>query len=425
MTSALAQVVASSRTRRPIAPLQAGTSLENFATAGALAGWTVFNSNGSAVKPSAAAPYCLVTSGVNVGNITTISHGGATVSFSGLTATNWIELDVEFPDGVDCDGTNNDKFQFFLSSDAKSTKWLFTSVVFQRNFVGRATIVFPCIVGTGLWTSTGGEVFDGTTFNYWAINYQKGKAGTAKRMIVRGITFNAASRPKIVMSYDAGYVGVWDYAVALHDTYNLPGTVNVTRAYIDQPGYMTTANLQALHAKGWAMSIRNGNQHDSYPDVDSLISEMSTARQWNIDRGLTRGADHCIYPVGVMTTYSKAALQACGIRTGRTTLSSNPLMAPDAGRTDMYNLVTCGLGGTDTFNTNGTGTPVKTTLQRCIDFGKSLIIYTHDIGAADTVAPGGISRNDLNATLSAIATYRDAGQCDPYTINDWCDSLYV
>lgn len=426
MTSPLAQAVAASRIRRPLAPLVAGTQVENFASSGSTGTWGTFNSNGSVVKPSAAAPYCTLTSGVASGNNTTISHTGTGVSFGGLVAgTSWITLDLEFPDGVDSNGTIGDKLQFNISSDGKSTKWLFTSLPFQRNFIGRVSITFPCAIATGAWSSTGGEVFDGTTFNYWNLVYQKGIAGTAKRVILRGITIGAKSRPKIVMSYDLGYSGVYNYALPLHDQYNIPGTVNVTRASIDTAGCMTTAQIQELHGKGWAMAIRNGAQQDTFPDVNSLIAEMSAARQWNTDRGLTRGADHCIYPVGVMTPYSKAALQACGIKTGRTTFSSTPLITTDAGSTDMYNLVTCGLGGTDTFNTNGTGTPVKTTLQRCIDFGKSLIIYVHDIGAGDTVAAGGISRNDLAAIMAQIAAYRDANQCDAYTINDWYDSVLV
>lgn len=424
MTSALAQVAAASRIRRPLAALQAGTLLENFANTGSTGTWTVFNSNGSAVKPTTAAPYCTLTSGVTSGNITTISHTGTGVSFGGLQdGVSWVELDLEFPDGQDA----NDKFQINFSSDGKSTKWIYTSVTFQRSVYGRVTLVLPCKIGVGQWTSQNTEAFDGTTFNYWNINYQKGTTGTARRMILRSITFGATSRPKIVMSYDAGYAGVRDYAVALHDTYNIPGTVNVSRpqggTYIDSAGFMTTADLQTLHGKGWAMGIRNGATHDTFADLSSLITEMSTARQWNTDRGLTRGADHCIFPVGITSQYSKAALQACGIRTGRTTLSSAPLIAPESGTNDMYSLPTCGLGGTDTFNTNSTGIPVKTTIDRCIALGKSLIIYTHDIGAADTVAAGGISRNDLNAILAYIASYRDAGQCDVMTINDWYDSL--
>lgn len=420
MTSALAQVAAASRIRRPLAPLQAGTPIENFATSGGVGTWDTFNSNGSVVKPTAALPYCTINHSGAAGTTVKIAHKGTGVSFGGLTAAgSWVTFELDLVDGLDA----GDALKFTFSSDQATSKSISTSVSLLRYTDGRMSLTFPCAATQ--WTGViAGEVFDGTTFNYWAVSLIKNSSGNnigvSKQVILRSITFNSMSRPKFVVTYDYGYSGVYNYAKDLHATYNVPGTVNVTNAAIDGAGCMTTAQLQELHGLGWAMAIRSNQHHDQYADFQACLTAMSDARKWNIDRGLTRGADHSIYNTGIMMPFSRAALQAAGIKTGRTTLTSPKQITPEVGRTDMYNLPTCGFGSgnTDTFNSF-----VKADIDLAIAEGKSMILFTHDIGPGNTLGTSGSTQNDLANILQYLGAKRDANLCDLMTINDWYDSL--
>lgn len=419
MTSPLAQVLGGSRIRRQIAPLQAGTPMENFSSSGSTGTWGTFNSNGSVVVPTAAAPYCTITHNGASNTTVQITHKGTGVSFGGLTAAgSWVTLDMDLIDGLDA----SDKLKITFSSDGLTSKAIFTSVPVGRYLDGRLSLTLPC----SQFTSQAGEVFDGTTFNYWAFAVIKNTTtniGVVKRVILRGVTFNSVARPKVVVSYDYGYSGIYAYAKDLHTQYNVPGTVNVTNSAIDGGGAMTTAQLQDLHNNfGWAMAIRSNLHHDQYAGFADCLVAMSDARKWNIDRGLIRGSDHAIYNTGIMMPFSRAALQAAGIKTARTTQATPMQLTTEVGKPDMYNLNTCGWG----LSTTGVFTSTtKPAIDLTVAQGKSLIMYTHDIGPGDTPGTSGSTQNDLASTLQYLAQQRDAGLCDLLTINDWYDSLYT
>lgn len=397
---------------------QAGTPLENFAATYATGTWGTFNSNGSVVLGNANTSFITLTHTGASNTTVQVTHKGTGVSFGGLTSTSWVTLDVDLIDGLDA----NDKLKITFSSDALATKNIFTSVAIGRYMDGRISLTLPCSSFTGV----GGEVFDGTTFNYWAFGVIKNTTvnlGVTKRVLLRGITFNSVARPKIMVTYDYGYSGVYTYAKDLHTQYNVPGTINVTNVIIDTgAAYMTTAQLQEMHGLGWATAIRSNLHHDQYTGFDDLLVAMSDARKWNTDRGLIRGSDHAVYNTGIMMPFSRAAMQAAGIKTGRTTQAIPRQITTDVGRTDLYNMPTCGwgAGNTDTFNTF-----VKAEIDNTINEGKSMIMFTHDIGPGNTLGTSGSTQNDLANILQYLDAQRNAGKVDLLTINDWYDGLFT
>lgn len=432
MTSAFASAVQGCRPRKVTGYVQqAGNLLDNWTNTYNQATWATANSGGTATAPTAAAPYVTLTTGPSSGNFGKIRHRSPW-SFTGLSATDTIVIDIEFigtgPEGGAATGTINDGFSVTFSNDNYTVTSMTWAIGWQRYMESRICLAFTLAD----MTQSGGAttLSPSTVFNYMDILYKRGNGGTAglsKTLIVRGIYVQSKARPKIIVEYDKGLTGVYNYAFPLHTQYNIPGTVNVTRGDIfDNGGYpgtgMTVANLQTLYAAGWDMSMRNGPTHDTFTDLPSLTAEMSAARQWNTDRGLIRGADHCIYPVGIMTALSRPALQAAGILSARTTHGLPMQTTTEVGKTDMYCLPTCGFAGTASVPAFAA---CKSAIDKTISMGKSMIMYTHDIGQGDTIGAGGVSQNDLAAILQYLAQQRDSGLVDLVTKTQWYNGLFA
>lgn len=387
----------------------AGSMVDDYVSGYSTGTWQNSSSGGSAVAPSSGVPYVTLNTGTASASYGRMIH--KSVSLTGLVSTSATILDLEFPyPGPEA----GDSIQVILSSDGYTSKSLTLGFTFTRYLEGRVQLPYK----PSDWTALNGEVFDGTTFTYIALKYIRGTGtsmGTvAKQCLVRGVYKNSTSRPKIILQWDAGYSGVWDNVKPLMDAAGLVGTVNITRSSIDTAGFMTTAQLQALHAAGWDMAIRNGPTHDTFPDLASLTAEMKSAVQWNRDRGLTRGSNHCIYPVGIMTTYTKPACQAAGILTGRTTVTR--YLGSNVATPGLYTLPCLSMNGANYF----TGY-AKPFIDDCVAFGLGGIMYTHDVQASTPAS--GISTADMASIISYLAGLQSAGQIDLVTTSQWYNSL--
>lgn len=347
--------------------LAPGSMVDNWPTTYPSATWSNSSTGGSGVIPTLAAPWITLNTGAASTNYGRVIHRSP-FTFWSIASTDSIVLDLEFPfPGPE----NGDSISVTLSSDNYAAKSLLLGTTFQRYYDGRMQLAYKA----SEWVAAAGEVFDGTTFNYLSIIYKRGTGVTygavSKQCIVRSIQKASKARPKVLLQFDLGHSGVYDYVKPMLDAAGLTATVNVTRAFIDTAGFMTTAQLQTLYAAGWDMAIRNGNDHSTFPDLASLTAEMQTAKQWNIDRGLVRGSDHCIYPVGIMTQYSRAALQAAGIKTGRTTFTRTA--TTEVGTPGLFTLPCLSMQGASYFNT------AKAYLDDAVALGKNAIMYTHQV----------------------------------------------
>jgi len=390
--------------------LTSGVSLDNFAITHNQSAWATNSSGGSGVAPTASAPRITLNSGPTSGNYGRVIHR-VPFTFGGLTSSDYFTFDLEFPAGNGVEG--GDSISLQLSSDNLASKNLQLGITFQRYMEGRISLTFAARE----FVASAGEVFDGTTFNYYAIRYTKGAAspGVSKQCVVHGIHRQAKARPKFVFQFDLGHSGAYTIAKDLFLARDMRASVNVTRAMIDTDpaNFMSTSQLQDLHALGWDMGVRNGPTHDTFASVAALTAEMQAAKQWNIERGLTRGADHCIYPVGVMTANSKPALIAAGFKTARTTYTR--VAALDVGAPDLYNLPCLSLGNADPV------AAAKQFIDDAIAAGKTAFAYTHQV--ADVFPAGGIATAALAEILDYVAIKRDAGLIDVCTTSEWYDSL--
>lgn len=386
--------------------LATGTMVDPYHLTHGLTTWVNGSQNGGSVTPpSAANPYIVLNTGtVNGSNGRSIHR--VPFTFGGLTDDDYFTLDMEFPTGNGPE--DGDSVNITLSKDNLSSTSMSLGFTFQRYMEGRMALTFAARE----FNRTVGEKFSGTTFNYIWVRYQKGPNGpaTQKQCIFHGLWRGAKARPKFIFEFDLGHDGVYTRAKDLFAARNLKASVMITRSVIDTAGHCTTAQLQELHnVYGWDMGVRNGPTHNTFATVELLTAEMQAARQWNLDRGLVRGSEHCIYPVGILTPNSKPALVAAGFKTGRTTFSRTVTM--DVGKPDLFNMPGRGLSSADAV------ADAKLMIDDAINSGKTARFYTHQV--ADVSPDGGISTAMLAEILDYVVLKRDLGLIDPCTVSEW------
>lgn len=386
-----------------------GNLIDDWATTYGSATWSTSSSGGSGVAPTAGTPRVTLNTGTASTNYGRVIHR-APFNFGPIADTDSIVLDLEFPyPGPE----NGDSMTITISSDDFASKSLLLGITFQRYQDGRVQLAYKA----SDWTVGAGETFVGTTFNYLSMKYTRGTGtlfgAVSKQVIIHGIRFASKSRPKVVLAFDAGYSGVYDYVKPMMDAVGMVATVNVTRASIDTATFMTTTQLQALYAAGWDMGVRNGAQHDTFATLPLLTAEMVAAKAWNVDRGMSRGSNHCIYPVGVMTENSRAALIAAGFNTARTTFTR--YVTPEVGSAGVFTLPCLSMSGASYYAT------AKAYIDDCIALGKTAFMYTHQV--APSLPAGGLTTADVSKIIDYLADKQAQGILDVCTISQWYSGL--
>ncbi|MCE8426189.1 MAG: polysaccharide deacetylase family protein [Candidatus Methanoperedens sp.] len=122
-------------------------------------------------------------------------------------------------------------------------------------------------------------------------------------------TFTAAAVPKVIMTFDDGWLSVYDKAYPIMNAHGQAGVAFVYPAIIGVgTDFMTIPQLNTLYGSGWDISSHTYN-HTNLTNVSSVIlnNELSKSRAWLNAAGFTRSSMLLAYPEG---QYNPAVITA-------------------------------------------------------------------------------------------------------------------
>lgn len=327
----------------------------------------------------------------------------------------------------DASYANFDRFNATRSADLGDGWALFTIPINAAS----GAIVGP--VGTGAPTSgnirskvnfgTGGPLF--TAGEYW----------------LGGAWVTGQQRPRVVLTFDDGYAEWTSYLAPALAERRLPATFGIDRGYVDQTGYITTAQISALlnHSSKLFDLCNHGANNQSYVGVGlaNYLANIDYCDAFLSGLGVPEKTRKLhAYVQGSYDSTLRDALVARGFRSARAVGASNRAVYPlltayDAtgvstrvAEMGMYALpASCNLG-----NTQNVGT-VTGYINNAKAVGQTFFLMGHEFKATaassqtyiagyDAAGSAGYGMSNL---LDWIANERDAGRLDVVSWSDWVD----
>ncbi|MGF7119213.1 chitobiase/beta-hexosaminidase C-terminal domain-containing protein [Methanobacterium oryzae] len=178
------------------------------------------------------------------------------------------------------------------------------------------------IVDTSITTSTENNVQDNQleANPQTAANDQTTNSLTTQNTLMASTMPNTSDpTPEIIITFDDGFESVYTVAYPIMEQYGIKGTVYINPGWVGAPGYLTQAQLTALHNAGWTIANHSWG-HALLPELpkEAVTTEIQTAIDWLNNNGFQDGAYHLAYPYG---GYNDTVLEVCselGIKTART-----------------------------------------------------------------------------------------------------------
>lgn len=221
---------------------------------------------------------------------------------------------------------------------------------------------------------------------------------------VDSILVTVIMRGAITVTFDDGWLSVYDNAWPVMQELELPANVAVYTEAVGFPAYMSEAHLDELHDAGWAMVSHTVN-HDtlSVLSAGELDYELRAAQEWLVARGY-RGSNIFVAPYHVFGPDEKAA--ASVYYTAARGTSANAF-APDSLVSWMpdrpFDLT--GMEADDGPYTTPEGLDrLRALLQRTLDEGAFVDLVFHKVPAENV--------EDFRALMSIVAEFR--GRVLPY-----------
>jgi peptidoglycan/xylan/chitin deacetylase (PgdA/CDA1 family) len=210
-------------------------------------------------------------------------------------------------------------------------------------------------------------------------------------------------RGAITVTFDDGFVTMYDNAWPVFQEFALVGNIGVNPARVGGPGdfpaYMTKANLDELDAAGWSM-VSHGMTHDSLTTqtVGELDWQLRASQQW-IDDQAYQGSNVFIVPyhdwgarernaIGVY--YEAARGTSAGIVSPDSLVPWRPSNPYDLTGIEADSLPYTTVAGRDR---------LRALLQRTADEGAFLDVFFHHLPPANVDA--------LRATLAVLDEFRE------------------
>ena len=98
-------------------------------------------------------------------------------------------------------------------------------------------------------------------------------------LLVQAITEGANIPMKpVAITFDGGTSGIYTKAFPIMNELGFTGTLFITINYLDQPGYLTSAQVKEMIAAGWEIGSRGYNGYDLTSDYTYLSDEISGSR---------------------------------------------------------------------------------------------------------------------------------------------------
>ena len=214
-----------------------------------------------------------------------------------------------------------------------------------------------------------------------------------------------ATRGKVILAFDDGEQTVYTEAKKRMDEYGMRGVAYVFATGIDQAGYMTLDQLNALYDSGW--DIASHTYSHSYMVGGGLTDaqideELRLQKKWLLDNGFVRGANHLASPGGQYNDSIVEMIKKYYFthRTINTAYEFNPPFDPY--RIRIQNVI------------NTTTVPsVQGWIDRAVARKQLLVLTFHYI-----VDPANASTKILPATFQSIIDYINTANIDVVTWSD-------
>ena len=88
---------------------------------------------------------------------------------------------------------------------------------------------------------------------------------------------NVPQKP-VAITFDGGTAGIYTKAFPIMQQLGFTGTLFITINYLDQPGYLTSAQVKEMLTAGWEIGSRGYNGYDLTSDYSVLSDEISGSR---------------------------------------------------------------------------------------------------------------------------------------------------
>lgn len=193
------------------------------------------------------------------------------------------------------------------------------------------------------------------------------------------LEWGPTSVPALLLSFDDGWVGVYQNAFPVMRARGIRGTCFIVTSLVGTAGYMTWAQIAELAANGW--TIANHTQH--HTDLSGLTeAQQETEIQAGITdltaQGYGASAKYFAYPFGGHNANTMTAMSNLGMLYGRTTLSpisDRRCMMPF---NDVYRGEAVQVGNTVSV------AQAKGYIDSAITDGAVLPMFFHNLGIAGT-----------------------------------------
>lgn len=240
------------------------------------------------------------------------------------------------------------------------------------------------------------------------------RASGAPVVYVDQISHGALRRPKVILTFDDSWESQYTEAFAYMQTKSMKGVVYNVAELVGTDGFMTLAQLKEMYEAGWDIAVHGEATLPSLADLAAQKAEIAAQRQYLLDNGMIRAANHYAYPGGQYNDDSLTALAHLGFLTARTT--KNRVQAHSV-LDERYVLSRYGV------NIYPLAT-VKGWVDQAVAAGGAVLLNFHRIVATPDASGMEWSTANFRGLIDYIATLRDAGTLDVVTVSEWYRGLY-
>ena len=224
------------------------------------------------------------------------------------------------------------------------------------------------------------------------------------------VAINVKTSPKVIISFDDCWRGVYLNAFPYMKSKGLKGTCWVIPSMLNDGGYhMDEAELKEVYGEGWSVGNHTYNHDDLTKLTRAQIKKtILDCRDWQLQNEYYRGIDHICYPFGAYNTKVINIVKNLEFFTGRTVrvlAQEIPVYNYYALRTNLHLL------------SSSTFAQAKEKIDGALATGATLFVVIHD------VKDNPVSELEMSTALfKEIIDYLLEVKMDVMTIDQWYDA---
>ncbi|MEI6132544.1 MAG: polysaccharide deacetylase family protein, partial [Bacillota bacterium] len=254
-----------------------------------------------------------------------------------------------------------------------------------------------------------------------------GVTGTIESLGVFEVSYNARSKPKVILTFDDGWQDNYDNAFPILEAQGFKGVTYVVSdfAQSNDPNYMRKSTLDLLYNAGWDVS-NHSQKHENYlvtagADAAYMANSFTICQNYLLAKGYTRSARFLCFPDGSYDDALIDAIKPIGVVSARTTRIGLNVPPP----TDVYKLMQRYIGPATTFG-DATSGDIKVPIDAAIAGGQTLAIMMHRVSTPSQMNIPGDSSNTIKTPvtlLTQVAQYLKDTGVEVCTMSQWYSEL--